>query len=342
MEKIPFGGTGLRVSRLAFGGIPIMRLPRQEAVKVVRRGIDLGINFIDTAHGYTDSEEKIGEAIKPYKRSDIVLASKSPAQDKKTFLEHLDLSLKRLGVDCIDIYQHHNVSTRKGLETIMGPGGAFEGLMEAVKAGKVRHPGFSSHSVPLAIEIMKSGKFESVQLPVNFIDTEAEKEAIPLAKALGIGFIAMKPMGGGLLEEAGTAMRYLLRHGNIVPDPGMEKIEEVEEMVSIVGNPRPLEAGELAKIEALRTELGSEWCHRCDYCQPCPKEIRISTILSMKSMIKRMPRDRAIAFVDDAAKKARDCAECGVCMSRCPYGLEIPKLLKKSVAFWEEWKTERT
>lgn len=336
MEKLRFGKTGLMVSRVAFGGIPIMRLSKPEAVEIVRQVIDMGINFIDTAHGYNDSEEKIGEAIRGIPRDSVVIASKSPANDKKTFREHLDLSLKRLGVDFIDIYQLHNVNSTERFAAVFGPSGAFEGLMEAVKSGKVRFPGFSSHSIPMAVDIMKSGRFAAVQLPYNFIDNEAEQEAIPLARELDIGFIAMKPMGGGLLENAGTAFRYLLRHDHIVPDPGIEKIREMREIVDIVRNPRPLSDGELRSIEALRIELGSEWCHRCDYCQPCPQDIKISTVLIVKSFLKRMPLERAYRMVNGAVLHTENCTECGVCMSRCPYGLRIPDLLKKNRTVWQE------
>ena len=151
MEKVRFGKTGLMVSKVAFGGIPIMRISRAEAAHIVREAINLGINFIDTAHGYTDSEEKIGEAIKGMKREDIIIASKSPANDKQAFNEHLDLSLKRLGVEYIDIYQFHGVSTEAKRDAVFAPGGAMEGLEEAVKAGKIRFPAFSSHSIPIAI-----------------------------------------------------------------------------------------------------------------------------------------------------------------------------------------------
>ncbi len=336
MERIRFGRTDLKVSRIAMGGIPIMRLSKPEAVRLVQRVLDLGVNFIDTATGYTDSEEKIGEAIRGVPRETLVLASKSPADDRTTFLQHLDRSLKRLGVDYIDIYQLHNVSTRKRYDAVFAPDGAFEGLMEAVKAGKVRYPGFSSHSVPLAIELMKTGKFSSVQLPFNCIDTEAEDVAVPLAKELGIGFIAMKPMGGGMLDNASLAIRYLLRYEHIVPDPGIERIEEMKEIVQLVNHPTPLTESEWKKIESLRKEVGSEWCHRCDYCQPCPEGIQISSVLSVKSFLKRMPLERAYQFLNETMRKVPSCTECRTCVSRCPYDLSIPELLKKNLRIWDE------
>ena len=323
------------VSKIAFGGIPIMRVSKAEAVKIVQEAINLGINFIDTANGYTDSEEKIGEAIKGMRREDLIIATKSTGGSKKTFNEHLELSLKRLGVDYIDIYQLHNVSSQAQKDAVFGPDGAMEGLEEALKAGKVRFPGFSSHSVPMAIEIMKSGKFFSVQLPFNYIDSEALSEAIPLAKKLDMGFIAMKPMGGGLLHNAGLSFRYLGSIENIVPDPGIEKIEEIQEIVGIVNKNEAFSEDDKKEVERLKTEFGPSWCHRCDYCQPCPQGIHISSVLSMESALKRMPLERAKSMVGSALEKARTCTECGTCMTRCPYHLEIPALLKEKIKYWD-------
>ncbi|MCL2478665.1 MAG: aldo/keto reductase [Treponema sp.] len=335
MKKVRFGKTGLMVSKVAFGGIPIMRISKTEAVGVIREALNLGVNFIDTAHGYSDSEEKIGEAIKICRRQDIVIASKSPANSKKEFNEHLDLSLKRLGTDYLDIYQFHGISSAARRDAVFGPGGAMEGMEDAVKAGKVRFPAFSSHSLPIAIEIMKSGKFAAVQLPFNYIDRAAEDEAIPLAKKLDMGFIAMKPMGGGLLDDAVLSFRYLFSFDSIVPDPGIEKIEEIREIAGIAERNEVLGAADIREIERQRTEFGPSWCHRCDYCQPCTQGIHISSVLSMKSALKRMPPERAREMVGPAIVKARTCTECRECVKRCPYDLDIPVLLKERVAYWD-------
>ena len=335
MEKVRFGRTELMVSKVALGGIPIMRLTKAEAADLVRQTISLGINFIDTATGYADSEEKIGEGIKGMKREDIILTSKSPVDDKKTFNEHLDLSLKRLGVDYIDIYQLHNVSSEARRNAVFAPGGAMEGLEEAVKAGKVRFPGFSSHSIPLAIEIMKSGRFDMVQLPFNFIDCTAAEEAIPLAEKLDMGFLSMKPMGGGLLGDAGLSFRFLGSYSSIVPDPGIEKIEELREIIGIVEKNEAFSAEDKKEVERLKAEFGASWCHRCDYCLPCPQGITISMALNVKSIFKRMTVDRARSFAGPPIEKARTCIECGDCVKRCPYDLDIPSLLKERIKEWE-------
>ena len=335
MEKVKFGNTGVMVSKIAFGGIPIQRLGLNEAADVVRGVINLGVNFLDTANGYTDSEEKIGLAIKDFKRDSLVIASKSGARDKKTFLENLDLSLKRLGTDYIDFYQHHGISSREQYEALTGEGGAYEGMVEAVKAGKVRFPAFSSHNIPISIEMMKSGKFAVVQLPFNYINFEAADDVIPLAKKLDMGFICMKPMGGGLLDNAGLCFRYLLKFDSIVPDPGVERIEELREIIRIVEKNEFLSAEDEKEIEKQRIEFGPSWCHRCDYCQPCPQGIQMSVALIINTFFKRMTPEHARAFAAPAIEKARTCIECRACVARCPYNLDIPALLKEKISYFD-------
>jgi predicted aldo/keto reductase-like oxidoreductase len=337
MQMVRFGKTELMVSEVALGGIPIMRRSKADAVKVVRAAIDLGVNFIDTAYGYADSEEKIGEAIRGYPREKIIIASKSPAMDKKGFLEQLETSLKRLGTDYVDIYQHHGVSTKEKMDTVLGPDGAFEGMKEALADGRIRHPAFSSHNVAIAIKMMKTGHYEAVQFPFNFVDETAAEEIIPLAKKLDMGFIAMKPLGGGLLERAEPCFRYLMQFDSIVPDPGIEKIEEIHEIVELYEDRRPLTDADKALMQELREELGTSWCHRCDYCQPCPQGIRISSILPAKGSVKRMTKERAMSMLGPAIEKSKDCEECRDCVSRCPYDLDIPELLKVQQQKYEEF-----
>jgi predicted aldo/keto reductase-like oxidoreductase len=340
MRQVRFGKTGLMVSEIAFGGIPIQRVSTEEAVSVVRRTIELGVNFLDTANGYSNSEEKIGLAIKDMPRGSLVLATKSTARDKKTFLEHVDLSLKRLGTSYIDIYQLHNVSSDAEFDAVFAEGGAFEGLMEAVSAGKVRFPAFTSHSVAVALKLMRTGKFASVQLPFNFVDDEALAVAIPLAKELDMGFIAMKPFGGGLLDNAGLTLRHLMQFDSIVPDPGIERLSEIEEIVRIVEAREPFSPADAEEIARLRKTFGETWCHRCNYCQPCPQKIDISGALNIGSFIKRIPFHRVFAMVNDNMNLAASCTECRACVAKCPYKLDIPVLIKQKLAVWEKYLAE--
>lgn len=335
MRKIPLGRTGLVVSEIGFGGIPIQRLSTEEAVAVVRRCLDLGITFFDTAHGYTTSEERIGQAIAG-RREGLVLASKSPARDGATFAEHLELSLKRLGTDYIDIYQFHGVNTPQDYERILAPGGALERAREAQAAGRIRHIGITTHSLPLAQEFVRSGYFETIMFPFNFISTEPERDLLPLCRMHNVALLAMKPMGGGVFEDARPAFHYLRQFPDVLPVVGIENVREIEEIVALTEESAELTPQDAAEIERLRRELGTRFCRRCDYCQPCPQGIAISTVLSLRGFSRRFPRERVFGtWGQEVIQRARTCQECGECESRCPYNLAIRDLLKEAIAWYE-------
>jgi uncharacterized protein len=341
METIRFGRTGLEVSCIAFGGIPIQRLTRSEGVTLVRSTIEEGVNFLDTAHGYGHSEELIGEALRGRQRDSVVLASKSPALDKAGFLADLEESLRRLRTDYIDIFQHHNISSPEKMAQVLGPGGAFEGMVQAIREGKVRFPAFSSHILSVAAQMIKTELFDCVQIPFNFIDCQALDEVIPLAREQQMGIIAMKPLGGGLLDNARLCFRYLSQFPDILPDPGIERIEELREILAVMKEKGPLTEEESGAIEGYRGTLGQTWCHRCDYCQPCPEGVPISMVLAAGSFARRMPFDAAVRFVEEPFKKAESCSECRTCVERCPYGLDVPNLLKQRRVSWERFLRER-
>ncbi len=343
MERKSLGKTNLMVTSVGMGAIPITRLNKTEAAKVVRGVLEMGVNFIDTAYGYQSSEEKIGLGIKGKNRKDVVIASKSTATNKNLFLEHLEEGLKRLGTEYIDVYQLHNISLAK-IDEVMGPGGAYEGLCQAIKQGKVKHSGFSTHSARCAKETLINYKseFEVIQVPVNFIETKFLEEVIPLAEKLNIGIIAMKPMGGGIFEDANIAIRYLMQYKSLIPDPGIEKLEEMEEIIKITENSRALTEEEKEKIENIRREIGPHFCRRCDYCQPCSQEILISQALNIKSMVKRMPLKELITRFGPNIEKAEECTECKECLERCPYNLPIPELLKENLIYYKGLKSKFT
>jgi len=333
MRKVRLGKTGLMVSEVGFGGIPIQRLSEDDAVAVVRRCIELGVTFIDTAYGYGTSEERIGKAIQG-RREGLVLASKSPARDGATFGQHLEQSLRRLGVEHIELYQFHNVSSREQFDQIVGPGGALEVAREAQAAGKIGHIGVTSHSRETATMMAESGLFETMMFPFNFITDEPLERLIPLCRQHDVGFIAMKPMGGGLLENATIAFKWLRQYPDLVPIPGIEKAAEIEEIVAIMEGPAELTAPERAEMQRLADELGTRFCRRCDYCQPCPEGIPISTLMNMGSFIKRFPPARLFAMMEEPVRAAERCADCGECESRCPYDLPIREMMRENVALY--------
>ena len=341
MKTIQLGKTGLEVSRVGFGGIPIQRLTEDEAVKVVQRCLDLGVTFIDTANGYTISEERIGKAIAG-RREQVVIATKSGGKDKQTALEHLELSLQRLGTDYLDLWQFHGVSTFEAYEQILGPGGAMEAAQEALEAGKIRHIGITSHSMDVALKAVPSGLFETIQFPFNVITNEPTDELVPLAKEHDLGFIAMKPFAGGMLDNANLAIKYLLQFDSVVPDPGIEKTAEIEEIVGIVNGPWELTSQERQEIEELRAQVDTRFCRRCEYCQPCSEGVRISTIMNLPSFVRRFPKERLFeGWVADAIATGEACIECGECEEKCPYHLPIREMIVEYMDVYESLSAGR-
>ena len=338
MKTVRLGRTEMMVTRLGFGGVPIQRLTEEEAVAVVRRSLDLGVNFIDTANSYTNSEERIGKAIAG-RREGLILATKSFTRTRGEMEGHLKVSLERLGVDYIDLYQFHGVSDYKSLEIVLDPDGPRAVLEEAKRAGVIRHIGITSHSVDVAKEAVKSGLFETIMIPFNLVVREAVDELLPLAREQDVGFIAMKPLAGGRLSNAIIAFKYLFQFADVVPIPGIEKMGEMEELVQVLEGPREMTAAEEKEMQGLRDELGTMFCRRCDYCQPCSVGIPISGAITISSPEKRMPPERLFhGWINDILTKAAECTECGDCEERCPYHLPIREMLAKEVRWYQEEK----
>ena len=338
MHQVRLGRTGLMVSAVAFGGIPIQRLTEDEAVKVVRHCLDCGVNFIDTANGYTTSEERVGKAIEG-RREGLIIATKSGARTGDGVREHLALSLARLGVETIDLYQFHGVSTEETYKQTLAAGGPLDVAREAQAAGKIRHIGITSHSLEIATEAVRSDYFETIMFPFNFVANEEAEKLIPVAKQHDVGFIAMKPMGGGMLENATIAFKYLRRFANVIPVVGIQRTEEIDEIVAVMDGPAEMNPSEEAELARIKEELGTRFCRRCNYCQPCPQEISISVVLTFESFVKRMPVERLLSGgLARAMGTAETCLKCGECETRCPYGLPIREMIDEALASWRALK----
>jgi len=340
VEKIRLGKTEMMVTRLGFGGIPIQRLSEDDAVAVVSRCLELGITFLDTANAYTTSEERIGKAIAG-KRDELIIATKSGARDRETIEKHLNLSLEHLQTDYIDLYQFHNVSTTEDLKAVLDPKGPRAVVEDARKAGKIRHIGVTSHSMDIAKEAVKIDQFETLMFPFNFIVLEAANELLPLCREHNVGFIDMKPMGGGMLDNATLAFKYLLQFPDIVCIPGIEHIWEIEEIAGIVQANARMTAEEEAEMQRLRDELGTMFCRRCDYCQPCPQEIPISMVMNSTGFAKRLPPQRMFSgWISEGMERAATCTECADCETRCPYELPIREIIAERSRWYQEAKKQ--
>jgi len=338
MDKVRLGRTGMMVTRLGFGGIPIQRDSDDEAVAVIRRCLELGINFIDTASAYSTSEERIGKAISG-RRSGLILATKSGARTSEGIESQLNLSLKRLGVEFIDLYQFHGVNDFDTLDTVLNPSGPMAVLEGAKKTGIVRHIGITSHSMDVAKKAVKTDRFETIMFPFNFITCEAADELLPLAREHDVGFIAMKPLAGGMLDNATIAFKYLFQFPDVVPIPGIEKPPEIDEIAQLLKRPGPMTGAEEQEMQRMREELGSRFCRRCDYCQPCTMEIPISTVMTSRSFAKRLSEKQFFSrMLTEVMEKAANCNDCGECEERCPYHLPIREMLAEHVQWYQEGK----
>jgi predicted aldo/keto reductase-like oxidoreductase len=331
MRKVRLGKTGLIVTQLGFGGIPIQRLNEKDAIAVITKCLDLGINFIDTANAYSTSEERIGKAIAGRKEG-LVLATKSTSRSREGIIKHLDQSLKMLGADCIDLYQFHNVSDAGSLQLVLDPAGPRAALEEAKKAGKIRHIGVTCHQIDTAKKAVASDQFETVMFPFNFVTSDAIDELIPIARSHDVGFISMKPLAGGMISNARIAFKYLFQFPDIVSIPGIEKVEEIEEIAALFQGQPQLTAGEREEMDRLKQQLGTRFCHRCDYCQPCKEGIAISTVMIFPSLAARLPDHQIYSgFWGSLVEKAAGCSLCGECEERCPYHLPIREMLDEHV-----------
>ncbi len=340
MEKIRLGRTEMMVTKLGFGGIPIQRVSEEEALAVVKKCLELGINFLDTANGYTTSEERIGKAIKG-KRDGLFLATKSMGRTREDIEKHLKLSLERLQTDYIDLYQFHNVSNAKALETIVDPNGPRAVIEGAKRAGLVKHIGITSHQIDVAKDIVRTDLFETIMFPLNFMSYEGKEELLSLARQHDVGFIAMKPLAGGMIDNATVAIKYLLQIPDIVLIPGIERVPEIEEIARVFEGPKEMTAKEGQEMVRIREELGPRFCRRCDYCQPCTVEIPISDVMSFPNLRKRLPLVRLYTgkFAESFIK-AEECTDCGECEERCPYNLPIRDMMKEHVKLYQEGKRE--
>ncbi|OPL08924.1 MAG: aldo/keto reductase [delta proteobacterium ML8_F1] len=334
MEKIRLPGTELVVSRTAFGALPIQRLTLEDARVLLRKAYSGGINFFDTARMYSDSEAKIGEALAKV-RKDIVIASKSHAGDKAGLLEHLETSLRLLKTDYLDLLQLHNP---KILPDPGDPESLYAGAVEAKKRGWIRHIGITSHSRDNALEACRSGYYDTVQFPLNYLATEEDLELIKACKENAVGLIAMKGLAGGLLQNATAAFAFLRQFDGLVPIWGIQRESELEEFLSLEKNPPQLDEALWAIIHQDREALQGEFCRGCGYCLPCPAGIEINMAARISHFLNRSVYQRYMTGdFKEKMERINDCILCGHCSSHCPYGLDVPNLLKRQLTYYEDF-----
>ena len=325
--SITLGKTGLTIEKNGFGCLPIQRVSRQEAVRLLRRAYDGGMNYFDTARAYTDSEEKVGEAFAGM-RDKVILATKSQAQTGEQMKQDLETSLRMLKTDYIDVYQFHNPAfcPKPG-----GADGLYDAALEAQAQGKIRFISITNHRLAVAQEAIDSGLYATLQFPFSYLSGVQEEMLLDGCVKAGMGFIAMKALAGGLIRDGYTAAAFMARQPHVVPIWGIQHDWELEQFLDCIQNPPELTPERQAVIARDRKELAGDFCRGCGYCMPCPVGIEINNCARMSLMLRRAPADAWLTPEQQAKmEKIKDCLHCGQCKSKCPYGLDTPRLLEEN------------
>ena len=329
METIILGSTGIAATRSGFGALPIQRLSKEEAARLLVLAYEGGINFFDTANAYTDSEEKIGLALSSV-RKNIFLATKTGSSTPDQFWKHLELSLTRMKTDYIDIYQFHNPASMPSDEMLSC-------MVKAKAQGMIRHIGVTAHRLDTALAEIESGAFETMQFPLSALSSEKDLDLVRLCKEKNMGVIGMKGLAGGLLTSAAPSMAYLRRFDNLVPIWGIQRESELQEVLELEKNPPALDEAMMARIEKDRKELAGDFCRGCGYCLPCPAGIDIPTAARMSLLLRRSPTANLLTpESQEKMKRVENCIHCNHCANHCPYGLDTPSLLAEN---YEDYKT---
>ncbi|QSX05421.1 aldo/keto reductase [Sedimentibacter sp. zth1] len=332
MLKNTLGKTGLNVSKIGFGGIPIQRLTQEQATSVIKELKNQGINFIDTANGYTVSEGYIGNALKEVGRENFYLATKAMGYTYESMKAFIEKSLNDLGVEYIDLYQIHNCSKEEQFANVISENGAFKALKEAKDKGLIKHVGVTSHNVTMLEKFLEYDIIETIQFPFNIVEQQAI-ELFQKAKAKNVAVIAMKPLAGGAITDGELALKYILNSGLVtIAIPGMDSEEQVIKNASVANNLEPLTDEDNKNIERIRKELGNDFCRRCGYCMPCPQGIDIPGMFLFEGYATRYNlKDWAMSRYNALKIKADACVKCGLCETKCPYELPIRKKLENVV-----------
>ncbi len=339
---IRLGRTELLVSHTAFGALPIQRISKEDAVRLVRRAYDAGINYFDTANAYTDSEEKLGAALHDV-RQNVVISTKSGGKDKASVQAHIEESLRRLQTDYIDLFQFHNPAELPDPED---PDGPFAAALEAKEKGYIRHIGITNHRLKVADAAIASGQFETLQFPFCYLAAPQDLELAERCKEADMGFIAMKGLSGGLLNDAEACYAFMREYPHVVPIWGIQREEELTQWLELTERDPHMTPEIQAIIEKDRKDLAGNFCRSCGYCLPCTAGIDIPQAARMSALLRRSPYQPYMSDEWHAKMhKIEECVHCDACKSRCPYGLDIPALLQVMLedydAFYAQHHGER-
>ncbi len=329
MKYKRLGKTDLRVSEFGLGAVQICRIPEAEAVDLVRESVSRGINLIDTAHDYPDSEDILGKALKGI-RDKVIISTKSVKTSRDDFINDLETSLKRLGTDYIDIFLFHDTSKDKKLDELLN-NGVVDALVKEKKKGKIGFIGFSCHNPDIIDRYYDIEDFATVMIPVNFISTEFVEENYDKLLEKDIGIMGMKPFGGGRMEDARVCLKYISQYEKIIPIIGMQSKRELEENLKLVRIRDPIDDNDLKIMKEIKEELGDKFCRGCGYCMPCCQGIDIVQANFVKVFFKQFPFEKVVKPErTKQIEQVDECIECGECIERCPYSLEIIDMIREN------------
>lgn len=331
MKTVTLGSTNITTPQNAFGALPVQRCDMETSVKILQTAYEGGMTFFDTARLYSDSEEKLGNAITGNSeiRKKIFVASKTMAKSTDEMKSQIETSLTNLKTDYLDIYQFHCA------DRVIAPGdgsGMYELMEDFKRQGMIRHIGITAHKIGVAEDAVKSGLYETLQFPFSYLSSKREIDLVKLCKEKNVGFIAMKGLAGGLINNSRAAYAFISQYDNVLPIWGIQKMSELEEWLSFFKDEPVMNEEIKAFIEKEKAELNGEFCRGCGYCMPCPQGIIINNCARMSLMLRRAPSD---AWLNDHWQKAmadiEKCTNCGACKKKCPYELNTPELLKKNL-----------
>jgi len=346
MKYRNLGKTGLYVSSIGLGCGLLTSSETDYAVQIVRRSLELGVNYFDTARGYGDSEIKLGLGFRG-QRENVYISSKTLAHTKDEAWRHIRESLERLQTNYLDNYHLHSLRDEKDIEVRLGPGGALEALIEAREQGLIRHIGCTSHKSRILLKALERFDFEIILVPLNIVEREPLDKLIPLCLEKEVGITIMKPLATGLLP-APLALKWLLNQPISTAVPGATTLNEVVEN-SLVGGLEDVTLTHKEEDEVSRwaKELEHVRCRICDACEPCPVGIPISNTLGtfvVYEHYRNMGPEAFTAFpwssqrikenrerCHELIRQIESCDDCGLCQERCPYDLPVVRMLKERI-----------
>jgi uncharacterized protein len=339
MKRMILGKTGIEALRLGFGGIPIQRVSETQAIETVLYSLEKGMDFIDTSRMYTTSETRIGKALQQVDKK-VTVATKSFARTADGIQKDVEISLKELQLDYIDIYQCHGISSKEEYRLITAPNGALSGLQKAKEQGLIGHIGVTGHNLDVLETIVEDGLFETIMVCFSFLEPAAKEKVIPKAHEKQIGIIVMKPFSGGVIEAPEAALKWVMSFPDTLVLAGVEDKKLIDQNWKAFQGDCVITGEETQTIDRICKEYDKKFCRRCDYCLPCPVQIPIQFVMGARSFIKRMgPAILKTPMFEKMLETASNCTECGECMERCPYDLSIPAIIKENIQWVKQFLT---